>query len=111
MVVGVQSPEQTLGQKQSGHHQKIPGRGALGGGKADFVGWPEGEFITFGVGAVPAQQIVAADKEKQQSGSAEQGDQAQNAPQQCVRRGRVGRQRLGRPVIGVGIYFTGALGG
>ena len=64
MVVGVQTPKQTLGQKQSGHHQKIPGRGALGGGKTDLFGWPEGELITFEVGSVPAQQIKAADKEK-----------------------------------------------
>jgi hypothetical protein len=110
VVVGIEASQQTLGQKQAGDHQEIPGGGALGAGQLDLAGRPKGQVIRLGIGAVPAQNVVASDEEKEQAGASQQGDQAQHAPQHGIGRGRIGGQRLGRPVVGIGVSLIGPRG-
>jgi len=60
MVMGIHTSQKALEQKQAGHHQKIPGHGALGGGELHLLGsrgFPRGVFI----GGMPPEPFVAAE--------------------------------------------------
>ena len=111
VVVGVGAAQESLQQEQPGDHQEIPGRGPLRRRQADFFRRAKAKIHAglFLLDAMPAQQIVAPDHEQHQAAAAQQADQAEHAPEERLGRGLVSGQRLGRPIVGVGIVRARAL--
>ena len=60
---------------------------------------------------VPAEQVPASEGGEQQPDAAEQGDEREHAPDQRRRRSAGCHQRLGRPVVRVGVALAGPHGG
>jgi len=57
--------------------------------------------------AMPAEKIPSAESREQKSGAAEERNQRENAPDESVGGGAIPHQRLGRPIVGVGVVEFG----
>src|SRR5690349_21808572 len=90
-----------LEKKQQCHHKEKPCAGPLCRRQWDFTRRTERNRIL--LASMPAKEIPSAKGRQEEANAAQKSDQGEHTPNDGIRRGMVIYQRLGRPVVGVGI--------